>query len=145
MLSHERCRQWTPGQPKLTTRFPQVKLHRTRLGLASLDSHSKGSASLCHQLHFLCHSLPYADPYWHTVLVRFTFETEPILHMRAAGSLRGTGTEPFELRKARAGSYKSMKVMCCLRTVKLQRLAFGTMAVSSHDADCSCYCYRTLP
>ena len=37
--------------------------------------------------------------------------------MRAAGSMRGVGTEPFELRKGRAGSYKSMKVMCCLSTL----------------------------
>ena len=31
--------------------------------------------------------------------------------MRAADSMRATGTEPFELRKGRAGSYKSMKVI----------------------------------
>ena len=29
--------------------------------------------------------------------------------MRAADSMRGVGTEPFELRKGRAGSYKSIE------------------------------------
>ena len=37
--------------------------------------------------------------------------------MRAADSMCGVVTEPFELRKGRAGSYKSMKVICCLSTV----------------------------
>ena len=45
--------------------------------------------------------------------------------MRAADSMRGTGTEPFELRKGRAGSYKSMKVICCVRYTDGEWLALG--------------------